>query len=152
MLMEGGGGGIVAGNVPSSVMATAVVSGSECAYNQGSSMTNDNNVAAESTDITKTNLAMFENDKGVPTINGSEDAAYSSSTGVVCTSSSGKSSVVMDTSGDGITTIKCATNNYTTATSDPGYPVIGSPAADLMVVNTNGFNPLQHAALRGNPG
>lgn len=32
------------------------------------------------------------------------------------------------------------------------YPVTGSPSADLMVVNTNGFNPLQHAALRGNPG
>lgn len=32
------------------------------------------------------------------------------------------------------------------------YPGTGSPPADLMVVNTNGFNPLQHAALRGNPG
>lgn len=151
--MEGGGGGIVTGNVPSSVMATAVVSGSEFPYNQGSPMTNDINVAAASTDITTTTLAMIENDKSVPTTKGSEEAAYNSSVGAVSSSSSGKSSVVMDTSGDVITTMKCATNNYTTAvTSDPGYPVIGSPAADLMVVNTNGFNPLQHAALRGNPG
>lgn len=147
-----GGGGIVTGNVQSSVMATNVVSGSECAYDQGSPVTNDNDVVIESTDSTTNNLAMIENDKGVPITNGSEEAAYSSSVGAVCSSSSGMSSVVLDTSDDGIKTTKCATDNYSSAISDPGYPVIGSPAADLMVVNTNGFNPLQHAALRGNPG
>lgn len=28
----------------------------------------------------------------------------------------------------------------------------GSPPADMMVANNNGFNVLHHAALRGNPG
>lgn len=51
----------------------------------------------------------------------------------------------------------CSSITKNTATADCGiaervYPKIGSPSVDLMVVNTNGFNPLQHAALRGNPG
>lgn len=149
--MEGGGGGIVASNVLSSVVATTALNGSECVYNQGCPITNNNDVVTASTDTIVPTLTMTENDKGVPITNGSEETTYCSSMGAAC-SSSGRPSVVMDTSGDSITTTKCATNNYTAAISDPGYPVIGSPAADLMVVNTNGFNPLQHAALRGNPG
>jgi len=45
-----------------------------------------------------------------------------------------------------------ANKNNTAVIAEPDYPATGSPPADLMVINTNGFNPLQHAALRGNPG
>lgn len=59
--------------------------------------------------------------------------------------------------GESVSGRSSITKTLTTTTADCGiaevvYPKIGSPSADLMVVNTNGFNPLQHAALRGNPG
>lgn len=65
-----------------------------------------------------------------------------------CPSSVGLSTEVIR---NGTTVVPLA-ENATTTLAEPGYPPLGSPPADLMVVNTNGFNPLQHAALRGNPG
>lgn len=150
MLMEGVGGGVITGNIPSSVMATAAaVSGSEHTYDRVCSITSDSEKAMASTDITTSTLSITREDNEASITNEIEDAAACSSS-VACSSSAGTSAVMA--SGSGTSTTECATTNYTTAISDPVYPIIGSPPADLMVVNTNGFNPLQHAALRGNPG
>lgn len=160
MLMEGGGGSIVTCNVPSSDVATNVLSGCERAYDHSGPtdgpipafralvMNNSNvNKAASASIIPKNdNVANatteVENEKSTFSImSGQEDSAAGCSAATTC-SSSDETSKSMETS----------VNAVITADTELGFPVIGSPPADLMVVNTNGFNPLQHAALRGNPG
>ncbi|XP_060848380.1 uncharacterized protein LOC132927810 isoform X2 [Rhopalosiphum padi] len=181
MLMEGGGGSIVTSNIPSSAVAANVLSGCERAYDRlppvpvsiGRAMTSsalrDNsnvsdtvlttNVAANACATLKddnvANAAITEvqNEKsGSSVISNQEEGAAGCSTATACSSaiacSSGETAKSIETSENAVAAVE---NQVTTAT-ELGFPAIGSPSADLMVVNTNGFNPLQHAALRGNPG
>jgi len=158
--MEGGGGSIVTGNIPSSTVATNVLSGCERAYDRSGPkigaipesrtllMNNSTANIAASASITPKddNVANatteVENEKSTLSImSGQEDGAVGCSAAAACSSSDETSK-----------SIETSVSAITTADTDPGFPPIGSPSADLMVVNTNGFNPLQHAALRGNPG
>lgn len=160
MLMEGGGGSIVTCNIPSSTVATNVLSGCERAYDRSGPkigqvpesrtllINNSNaNIAAIASITPKDDNvanATTEVENEISTLSirsGQEDGAAGCSAATVCFSSD-ETSKSMETSVSAITT----------ADTDLGFPAIGSPSADLMVVNTNGFNPLQHAALRGNPG
>lgn len=169
MLLEGGGGGFVISNVPSSAVTSNVLSGCERAYDRSfprppstdqattsSASMNDSNTAstilttsiAASTSVTPkdnnvANAAMIEveNEKRTSSIMGGQEDGAVGCAATAC-SSSEETSKSIGTSGSAVTT----------ADTEPGFPAIGSPPADLMVVNTNGFNPLQHAALRGNPG
>ncbi|XP_060860321.1 E3 ubiquitin-protein ligase mind-bomb isoform X1 [Metopolophium dirhodum] len=160
MLMEGGGGSIVTCNIPSSAVATNVLSGCERAYDRSGPkiglvpesrtllMNNSNaNIAASASITPKDDNVAYattevENKKSTLSImSGQEDGAVGCSASTACSSSDETSK-----------SIETSVSAITTADTDPGFPAIGSPSADLMVVNTNGFNPLQHAALRGNPG
>lgn len=170
MLLEGGGGSIVTSNIPSSAVAANVMSGCEHGYDLSiprspttveamTSSTSMNNSNAASTILTS-NIAVSAsltpkdnnvanaittkvgNEKSTSSTMSSQENCVAGCSTVTACSSSEKPSNSTETSGSGVTT----------ADTEPGFPAIGSPPADLMVVNTNGFNPLQHAALRGNPG
>jgi len=163
MLLEGGGGSIVTSNIPSSAVAANVLSGCEHGYDllyprspttveaMASSTSMDNstsNIAVSASLTPKDNnvanaiTTKVGYEKSTSSIlSGQENFVAGCSTVTAC-SSSEEPSKSTETSGSGVTT----------ADTEPGFPAIGSPPADLMVVNTNGFNPLQHAALRGNPG
>lgn len=169
--MEGGGGSIVINNIPSSAVAANVMNGCERSYermlpplpsdeNVPSSVSRNNsnvlntvpatNIAANARATSKNdnveNSAMtkVQNEKSL-IINNQEEGVAGCSATAAC-SSSVENAESIETSA-----VDTAESQITTAT-ELGFPAIGSPPADLMVVNTNGFNPLQHAALRGNPG
>lgn len=171
--MEGGGGSIVISNIPSSAVVANVMNGCERSYermlppltpgrNLPSSVLRNNsnvsnivsatNTAASAYATTKNdnveNSAMTKVQEGKSTssiINNQEEGVAGSS-GVAACSSSVETANSIETSA-----VDTAESQITIAT-ELGFPAIGSPSADLMVVNTNGFNPLQYAALRGNPG
>lgn len=168
--MEGGGGSIVISNIPSSAVAANVMNGCERSYermlppntNLPSSVLSSNsnvlntvsatNIAASACATPKNdnveNSAMDEvqDEKSASSIiNNQEEGVAGCSAAAAC-SSSVETAKSIETSA-----VDTAESQITTAT-ELGFPAIGSPPADLMVVNTNGFNPLQHAALRGNPG
>jgi len=134
--MEGGIEVIATSNVSSSA---TILSGNECAYDPISPLPEaiantpavaflqDNNVSAVTT--------VLANREVRTVFSGQDEVAAGCSTSVEYSPSTGTS------------------ENHTAAIiAELDYPATGSPSADLMVVNTNGFNPLQHAALRGNPG
>jgi len=147
MLMEGGGGSIVTCNIPSSAVATNVLSGCERAYDRSGPdcralvMNDTNSIMATRDNVAKATTKV-ENEKSTLSIMSGQDDDVAGCSAATACSSSNETSKSMETSVSAVTT----------ADTDLGFPAIGSPPADLMVVNTNGFNPLQHAALRGNPG
>lgn len=155
--MEGGGGSIATGNVPLSAVTAAVLRGSERAYDRGSPLLDHIDEINSSATISST--ATIPNDiagaaaivdikkEGTTVIRGQDKAVAGCSASMACSSSAD----ILEASGSITTSVKEKERVATTIT-EPGYPIVGSPPADLMVVNTNGFNPLQHAALRGNPG
>jgi len=170
MLLEGGGGSIVTTNIPSSIVAANVLSGCERAYDRSfpksattsqamtsfTSMNNSNtanailtsNIAVSNSLTSKDNnipnavTTKVENEKSTSSIMSGQESGVAGCSAATACSSSEEPSKSTEISGSGVTT----------ADTELGFPAIGSPPADLMVVNTNGFNPLQHAALRGNPG
>jgi len=173
--MEGGGGSIATSNIPTTAVATNVMSGCERAYDRSppipeSAVRAMTSSALRSTStvpstILKTNVAastavMLKDDEvandstskiqnkksTLAIIRGQEENAAGCSAATVC-SSTVETSQSIKTNESASATAECPTANV-----ELGFPAIGSPPADLMVVNTNGFNPLQHAALRGNPG
>jgi ankyrin repeat protein len=168
MLMEGGGGCIVTNNIPSSTVTAAVLNGSERAFDRGQPMPNHVEVtvapaATNTVAATISNTASVNRDenatsttvtsdikRGVSIASGQNEDATGCSASVSCSSAVPSMAMEMNLSDHckASTPAECATN----MNAELGYPAIGSPPADLMVVNTNGFNPLQHAALRGNPG
>lgn len=151
--MEGGGGGIATGNIPLSAITAAVLNGSERAYDRGSPLPDHieetmTSVATSSTAEISSDIAgaaalvNVKKEEMIITRVLDKDVA-GCSTSIACSSSTG----MLEASGS-VEVAECAAATIT----ELGYPIVGSPPADLMVVNTNGFNPLQHAALRGNPG
>ncbi|CAH1731639.1 E3 ubiquitin-protein ligase mind-bomb-like isoform X1 [Aphis gossypii] len=167
MLMEGGGGSIVINNIPSSAVVANVMNGCERSYERmlsplspvrdlSTSVSRNNsnasntasatNIAASASTTNKNDnvensvVTKVQGEKSASSITNNQEEGVAGCSAVAGCSSSVETSAV-DT----------AENQITTAT-ELGFPAIGSPSADLMVVNTNGFNPLQHAALRGNPG
>lgn len=154
MLMEGGGGCFVTNNAPSSDVTAAVLNGCERTFDRGRPMPNhvEVNMAAATmnTAATISTTTSVIRDENVASTTVASDVKRGASIASVqeegaaeCSSSTSCSSAVPS-----MTPAKSDTN----MNDELRYPVIGSPPADLMVVNTNGFNPLQHAALRGNPG
>ncbi|KAE9543487.1 hypothetical protein AGLY_002287 [Aphis glycines] len=167
MLMEGGGGSIVINNIPSSAVVANVMNGCERSYERmlsplspvrdlptsvlrnnsnASNTASATNIAASASTTNKNDnvensvVTKVQGEKSASSITNNQEEGVAGCSAVAGCSSSVETSAV-DT----------AENQITTAT-ELGFPAIGSPPADLMVVNTNGFNPLQHAALRGNPG
>lgn len=154
--MGGGGGGIATGNVPLSTVTAAVLGGSECAYDRGSPLSdhiNDTTSAIISStatipnDINSATAVVDIKKKGTTAVRGQDKAVAGCLASMACSSSA----EVLEATGN-VTTNAEVTECVAATITEPGYPIVGSPPADLMVVNTNGFNPLQHAALRGNPG
>lgn len=157
MLMEGGGGSIVINNLPLSAVAAAVLNGSERAYDRSSPLLDNAKEEAtvlsltRNTTMTSTTSVVHDNTNVIAAavdgkqkgITHEQDEAASNCSAVMGASCSFMSSA--EVCGSSSKVAECAI-------TEPGFPAIGSPPADLMVVNTNGFNPLQHAALRGNPG
>lgn len=149
MLMGVGRENMDTNNVPSS----AVINDSECIYDTTSlepSCIKESAISSiTSSDITENTTLEIQyasaiNKKDRVTTNSKEKGASSSSS-VEC-------SPFIDTPSEACESSTKKANSVSTPIDESMYPGIGSPPADLMVVNTNGFNPLQHAALRGNPG
>lgn len=141
--MEGGGGEFFTNNTASCTLTTTAPNESEHVYNCGSPHSDQileaTRIAAVVQDVNNA-IPVFKNGNEGSTTSDINEAAK------ICSSSAVKSTEVNRSEKTVVGAVKCASS------IDLKYPVIGSPPADLMVVNTNGFNPLQHAALRGNPG
>lgn len=167
--MEGGGGSIVTNNVASSAVVMAVLNGSEFAYDRGPPMphrvgetmgygASKNTTAATintaasviQDENTASAMVVLDNKRDALIASDQDEGATGGSSTAPCSSAVSSMTMEMNVPDtcQASTSAECATN----INAEPGYPAIGSPPADLMVVNTNGFNPLQHAALRGNPG
>lgn len=171
--MEGGGGSIVINNIPSSPVVANVLNGCERSYERmlpplsprrdvPSSVTRNNsnvsntvsatNTAASACATTKNDnvensvMTKVQDEKSASSIINNQEEGVAGCSAVAACSSSVETAKSIETSA-----VDTAESQITTAT-ELGFPAIGSPSADLMVANTNGFNPLQHAALRGNPG
>lgn len=151
MLLEGGGVNIVGNDRARSAVEVPNPNASEPDNNHVSPLPYqvDEASVSEASAITTSSNASTILNEGVSDDNGG--APKSSDQEIVvaaCPSSTGLSAEVTRNE---TTSVPNAVRS-TPVLADPGYPPLGSPPADLMVVNTNGFNPLQHAALRGNPG
>jgi len=168
--MEGGGGSIVINNIPSSAVVANVMNGCERSYERmlpplppgrdlptsvlrnnsnASNTVSATNIAASATtnkndNVENSVVTKVQDEKSASSITNNQEEGVAGCSGVAACSSSVETA--QETSA-----VDTAESQITTAT-ELGFPAIGSPPADLMVVNTNGFNPLQHAALRGNPG
>lgn len=158
MLMEGGGGNIITNNLSLSVAATGVMMANELIYDHISPVlggVKEPTVSSMMRSIPSKSSSLIVQENNVCTAvvaNNNEAAIITDSIGAAGVSGCSTSSIhsaLMDSE------VMCKSNNsvkdVNNPITEPVYPAIGSPPADLMVVNTNGFNPLQHAALRGNP-
>lgn len=158
MLMEGGGGSIITNSLSLSVAATGVRMGNEFIYDRTSPLlggVKEPTVSPMMRSIPSKSSSLIVQENNISTAvvaNNNEAAIITDSigAGVSGCSTALTHSAIMDSE------LMCKSNNsvkdVNNPITEPVYPAIGSPPADLMVVNTNGFNPLQHAALRGNPG
>lgn len=144
--MEGGSGGFVTNNVPSCAVTTTGLNESEQVYDCG--LQQSDKVLHATINAQDVNVAA-----AVP-INGNEESTISGVNEPVngCSSSAVTSMEAKRSDNTVAGALKCDSIIEQRSISKYRVPVMGSPPADLMVVNTNGFNPLQHAALRGNPG
>lgn len=136
MLMEGGVEDIATGNSFSHAVDAVVLSGNERAYNRTSSLSDTITNTSATNFLQSNNNIVLTNDRDVRTMFSGQSKAITE-----CSTSARHS-----------TSAEANKSDTGTIITELDYPAIGSPPADLMVVNTNGFNPLQHAALRGNPG
>uniref|UniRef100_A0A2H8U1G9 RING-type E3 ubiquitin transferase n=1 Tax=Melanaphis sacchari TaxID=742174 RepID=A0A2H8U1G9_9HEMI len=175
MLMEGGGGSIAINNIPSSAVAASVLNGSERPFDRLPPMPVSTNRAITSSALTNTSNASNTiltanvaasacatlNDDNVENAAVTEMQKEKSTPSIISNQEEGAAGCSTATAGSSLETAKsietsesavAISESQITSATELGFPAIGSPPADLMVVNTNGFNPLQHAALRGNPG
>lgn len=149
------------GNLPSSSVAAAVLKGCEHVYDRGSPQSNEieqtsnvtsanvitNTTTTGSIATIKSTVSVVQADN-ITVVDGKDRASTNSdlNEAIAGCSTAIAGSLFSNTGVNGsVASEECTFTELR-------YPVIGSPPADLMVVNTNGFNPLQHAALRGNPG
>lgn len=160
MLMEGGGGNIVMGNIPSSPVAAAVLKGCERIYDCGSPQSNEveqtsnvTNTTVIASTTTPDNVAVIKSTTSLVQADSTEvDVKDKASINDDLNEATAGCSTTLVGSFFSNTNVSGSTTTDECTFTELRYPAIGSPPADLMVVNTNGFNPLQHAALRGNPG
>lgn len=165
--MEGGCGSFAINNIPSSAVVRDVLNGSERAYDYSSPNRPDMASSVATSTILSTNNAASatvvrkdHNDANAAVTIAEKEGSTSTkisgegedAPGTSACSSSVETSRSIEMSGSDTPAVASAECPVTANATEPGFPAVGSPSADLMVVNTNGFNPLQHAALRGNPG